>query len=211
LIEINLLPPEHRRKERMKLALPSDLPAGKIVLMALGGILAIQLVVSVFAFVQAGRLTRITREIEQLKTENKEITLQKAEIAAMKARAREVDSLSERKFYWSGLLNAVSDSISKGIWLSELYMAEGAAPDAVGAATEGGDQSQVRYLRISGSAVGQGDETASIGKFITELKQNALLGELFDDVRLSNINQKKIQDFDVYDFLLVCVFKKGKV
>ncbi len=209
MIEVNLLPPEHRRKERTRLSLPTDLPAGKIVLAALGAIFAVQLLVSGYAFFQTSRLSQVSSEIEKLKTENKDITAQKNEIAAMKARAREVESLSVRPFFWSSMLNAVSDSVSKGIWLNSLTMAEGPAPEAVGA-SQGGEAATVRYLRIEGSAVGQGDETASIGRFITELKQNPLLAELFDDVRLSNINQKKIREFDVYDFMLVCVLKKGK-
>lgn len=207
-VEINLLPPEYRKKERAKLALPSDLPAGKVVLLALGGIFAVQLLVSGYAFFQASRMTQVTAAIEKLKAENKEITAQKAEIEAMKDRAREVDRLSARPFYWSNLLGALTDSVSKGIWLTSLHIGEGPAPDAVGA--QGGGNATIRYLRIEGSAVGQGDETASIGKFIAELKENPLLDELFDDVRLSNIKQKKIREFDVYDFLLVCVFRKGK-
>lgn len=210
MIEINLLPSEHRKKEHTRLALPSDLPAGKIVLMALGGIFAVQLLVSGYAFFQTSRLSQVSIEIEKLKIENKEITEQKNEIVAMKVRAQEVDTLSVRPFFWSNLLSAISDSTLKGIWLNDLSIGEGPAPEAVGASQSGSDTATVRYLRIEGSAVGQGDETASIGRFITELKQNPQLAELFDDVRLSNINQRKIREFDVYDFMLVCVFKKGK-
>ncbi len=179
-------------------------------LTALGGIFAVQLLVSGYAFFQTSRLSQVSAEIDKLKIENKEITAQKDEIAAMKARARDVDTLSVRPFFWSNLLSAVSDSVSKGIWLNDLSIGEGPAPEAVGASQGGGEPAAVRYLRIEGSAVGQGDETANIGKFITELKQNPELAELFEDIRLSNINQKKIREFDVYDFMLVCVFKKGK-
>jgi hypothetical protein len=208
-IEINLLPPEYRRKERMKLALPSDLPAGKVVGIALGAIFAVQVVVSAYAFYQAGRQTAVVGAIEKLKAENKDITRQKTEIEAMKTRIREIGSLSQRPFAWTRVINAISDSVTKGIWLRTLSVGEGPAPEAVGG-FEGGDTGKVRYLRLEGSAIGQGDETANIGKFIQELKQNPVLSELLDDVRLSNINQKKIRDYDVYDFLLICVFKKAK-
>lgn len=209
MIEINLLPPEHRRKERRKLALPSDLPAGKVVLVTLGALFALQLVASAYGFFQSARLKRVEAEIARLKTENADVTLQKAEIDAMKARIREVDLLSERKFAWTALLNAFSDAISKGIWLTSFYVADGEAPQSVGGETDGANAERMRYLRIEGSAVGQGDETANIGKFIQSLKENAVISELIEDVRLININQKKIREFDVYDFLLVCIFKKA--
>ena len=59
--------------------------------------------------------------------------------------------------------------------------------------------------------MGKGEETAYTGKFIKELKANSLFNGLFNDIELSQINQKRIKDFDVYDFVILCTFKKGKI
>ena len=70
---------------------------------------------------------------------------------------------------------------------------------------------KVWSLKLEGSAYAPGQETAFIGKFMQALKQDALFSELFDDIQLSNINQRKISNYDVYDFVLVCHFKKDKI
>ena len=53
-----------------------------------------------------------------------------------------------------------------------------------------------RVLYLEGSVVGPGQETAFIGKFIKQLKENPLFAELFEDIRLSTINQRKIKRED---------------
>ena len=66
-------------------------------------------------------------------------------------------------------------------------------------------------LKLEGSVTASGQETAFIGKYVKSLKDNATFTELFRDIELSNINQRKIKEFDVYDFVLICKFRKGKI
>ena len=68
----------------------------------------------------------------------------------------------------------------------------------------------VKILKLDGSTVGQGEETAFTGKFIKGLQSNPVFRELFSDIELSNLTQKKIRDFDVYDFSIYCTFKPNK-
>ena len=66
-----------------------------------------------------------------------------------------------------------------------------------------------RHLRLEGSVVGSGEETALVGKFIKELKSNPGFSRVFERVELMNMTDRKIKDYDVYDFVLICVFEKN--
>ena len=213
MIQINLLPEELRKKERIRLSLP-EVPIRKMLIIFFGIFFAVQASLSVFALVQKGRVGKTERNIAALKIQNREITIRKAEIASSHARLKEIASLTEREFFWTQLLNDLSDSVTKGVWLTDLSLEEIAAPLPSGSSAPKSRKSasavKIRVLRIDGSAVGQGQETAFVGKFIKELKDNVSLGRVFQDVKLSNINQKKIRDADVYDFSLSCIFRTDK-
>lgn len=214
MIKINLLPPEHRRKEHIKISLP-DMPIGKI----LAGLFAVFFVAQVFfsgyAVYEHVRVAKVADEIARLTEENRSIAKQKTDIAALNNRLKEIDSLTARRFFWCNLLNSVSDSTTKGVWLTSLSLESQdiAAPPPPKSSSKAPPPKPKKayFLRLEGSVVGEGQETAYIGKFIKELKDNPDLGKLFDDVKLSTINQKKIRDVDVYDFVLLCVFKPEKI
>ena len=213
MIQINLLPEELRKKERIRLSLP-EVPIRKVLIVFFSVLFAVQASLSVFALVQKGRIGQVQKEITALKAQNKEITFQKGETASARTKLREIQALTERDFFWTKVLNDLSDSVTKGIWLVHLSLEDIAAPpkgDEAGQKPRRGEaRAMIKTLRIDGSAVGQGQETAFIGKFIKELKENPSLSEIFQEVKLSNINQKKIRDADVYDFSLTCLFRTEK-
>ena len=214
MIQTNLLPEEFRKKERIKLTLP-EIPLRKFSLIFFGVFFVAQLSLSFFAFYKKTRIGDAKKEIAAFKAQNRDLTLRKTETAMMKVRLKEAEALTRHDFFWSRLLNDISDSIPKGVWLTRFSVqeAEGTAEAvraASGRARKGQAFAAAKVLRLEGSAVGPGQETAIIGKFIKELKENAGLEEIFQDVKLSDINQKKIRDADVYDFVLICVFKQGK-
>ena len=109
----------------------------------------------------------------------------------------------------------------KGVWLNSLSVAEeaealhrvrrqakaGAKPAAKESAASG---PPLKVLKLNGSVVGKGDETENVGKFIKELKSNAILVDFFSDIELSDMTQRKIKEFDVYDFVISGVFKAEK-
>ncbi|HTL70430.1 MAG TPA: hypothetical protein VL404_03970 [Candidatus Eisenbacteria bacterium] len=208
MIEINLLPEELRRKDKFKIVLP-DLPIGKTIVALFAFFFIAQMGLLIFAFYERGRVIELKKEITVLTDETRDLARKKADIVAMRSRLKEIDALTSRDVYWSKLLNAVSDSMTKGTWLTGFSLLEtqesSGPPPAPGKPAPRGRR--IRQIRLEGSVVGQGQETAFIGKFIKEIKSNAFLNALFDDVKLANITQKKIREFDVYDFVLICVFK----
>ena len=209
IIQTNLLPEELKKKERIRLSLP-EVPVRKALTIFFGILFAIQMALSVYAFYQKGRLGHVKERAAALKIGNREVALHKAEITSAKARSNEILTLIHRDFFWTQLLNDLSDSLTKGIWLTGLAVEENESLVNPGPRVRKAPGPRVRTLRLEGCAVGQGQETAYIGKFIKELKEHPRLGELFQDVKLQNINQKRIREADVYDFTLACIFKPNR-
>lgn len=195
MIEINLLPGEFRKKEAIKLVLPEG-PIKKGLWFLFAVFLVGQILFTVWAVSQGFEVKRLRVQIAALKLQNRLVLQKKAETTLFMKRMEQIRTMTQRKFHWSLLLNAVSDSMTKGVWLQSLSAASPPAPKHV--------------LKLEGSVVSPGQETAFIGRFIKELKDNSYLGNLLESVELSNINQRKIRDYDVYDFTLSCAFKKDK-
>lgn len=219
MIEINLLPQEYRKKEGPKISLPA-VAIGKTIVVAMGIFFVVQLGLAAFAVSQHVSLGATEREVERLTAENREIARHKDQIEFVRKRMLKIDQMTARPFYWAKLLNGLSDSVIKGVWLNEFSLIEvrlRAEEKAENDAPAEGDKPKraarpkfSRQLNLAGSVVGQGDETAYIGKFIQELKENPELSQILDSIELSDIMQKRVQETDVYDFLIICGFKKEK-
>ncbi len=209
MIEVNLLPEELRKKEAPKFVLP-EMPNVRTLFIALVVFFGAQVLLIIFAVFQGIEFSSVKKSVAALTEQNKTIILQKSEIAAMRSELKRIKSLTEKKLFWSSLLNALSDSMTKGVWLRKLSVTEELRKATPPAGKGSRSSKMVRTLSLEGSIISPGQETAYIGKFIKELKSHPVFNELFDQIELSNIHQKKIKEFDVYDFVLACVFKKER-
>jgi hypothetical protein len=238
MIEINLLPEEMRKKESLKISLP-DIPIKKTLLAAGAVLLSMQLLLMLGTLYVKIDLAGMTRQVSQLRKDNHEVLRQKAEVEGMQNRMKEVQGLTSRKFFWSAVLSAITNSMTKGVWLTEIKVVEEAAPKPAktapaksskkekgekAKAEKGKDKSKDKdkdkekekpaardkILVLEGAAIGAGQETAFIGKFLKELKGQPLLSELFSDIKASNINQRRFGEYEVYGFTISCRFKKEK-
>ena len=207
MIEINLLPVEYRPKKAPKLAMPKvEMRQNFVWFIAIlfGG----QVLVSVFAMYEAASLMMMKSKIARLSEVAVSVANKKAEIAAIQERVQKVRSVTDRKYYWSVLLDALSKATSKGVWLTGFSVIDtkpGEDKKTTRTATD------TKILKLDGSVVGQGEETAFTGKFIKELKASPVFSGLFSSIELSTLVQKKIRDFDVYDFSIYCTFIPGKL
>lgn len=213
MIEINLLPTDLCKQPEAKepfLGLsPKKLAAYSIV-----GFIGLQILLTVFAVFKQWESHQMKSEIKKLTESHAQLVGIKAQSDAAKKTIKQVNTLTVRKFEWWQLLNALSDSVTKGVWLRSLSVEEmdpslvGASRKQVAQAGKTAADGRVRVLRIEGSVVARGEETAFTGRFIKELKENAVFSKLFDSIELSNMNQKKIKDVDVYDFTILCAFRR---
>lgn len=210
MIQINLLPAEFRKKESVKLVLP-EIPIQKTLTIGLGVFFGAQILISAFAGYEKLELGFLRKEVASLDAELKTVTARKAETAFLERRLKEAGGVAKRKFAWSSLLNELSASTTKGVWLRDFSVQEGQESQVV-KKKEGKNAAaaKVRYLKLEGSAIGPGQEMAFIGKFLKSLKENARLSALFGEIEVSSINQRKIKEYDVADFTMIFVFKKDK-
>ncbi len=201
MIEINLLPVEYRPK-LPKFVAP-QLPVKKTFILLASIFLLAQLGVSIFTVFQVTRLRLLKNQVEVLEKESKEIASKKKEISAYAKRFRVFADIAQRNFYWSSLLNELTRTMTKGVWLTGFGIKDGSSE-------KDGKQVPTKVLKLDGSVVGQGEETAFTGKYIRELKSNAMFTQLFSSIELSNLVQKKIREVDVYDFSIYCTMKPVK-
>ena len=241
MIEINLLPEEMRKREAVKIALP-DIPIKKTLLVSGAVLLSLQLLLMIGALYVRVDLSSLSRNVSALREQNREVLRQKADIQGMQMRMKEVHALATRRFAWASLLNAVSQSMTKGVWLTDVRIVDEEVRPTVAPpkAAAKGSKSQPakgaenkenkekdkkekdkekekpapvvheKVLILEGSAIGAGQETAYIGKFLKEIKSNAVFADLFSDIQASNINQKRFGEYEVYGFTVSCRFKKDK-
>ena len=216
MIEINLLPEEMRKKESIKITLP-DIPIKKTLIIVFGGFFGLQLIFTLFTFYLRFDAMLTGKQIEALKASSQEIIRQKSETVGMHNRLKESRELLSRKFYWASLLSGLSNSMTKGVWLRSFYLTEeepkSSALEKKPEPSAKPDKGAVknRYLVLEGSAVGAGQETAFIGKFLKQIKDNPMFSNLFQDIKPYNINQRRIKEYDVYDFMIYCKFRKDKI
>jgi hypothetical protein len=243
MIEINLLPEELRKKETVKISLP--MPDKKTVMLAVSAFFGLQVILIGLTMIQRMELSLVKAEVAKLQASGKELSAQKNEIATMKERMKQIRSLTQRKYYWASLLDAFTHSMTKGVWLRSIGVAEDAAPKKGAAAAVKNKESakpapvkkenkkaaaakkpagknakpeaavetpaaSTKSLKIEGSVVAPGHETAYIGRFIKSLKENPMMNTVFTDVELAGMNQKKIKEYDIYDFTLMCHYKREK-
>lgn len=219
MIEINLLPQELRKKEVTRLAIPNIFNR-QFIVTAIAMFLAAHGLLGAAVIYQNVQWGSARHRIVFLKKSVEETSRRKLEVKAAQERIDQIEQATQRKFSWARLLNALSDSVPKGLWLRSFVVTEEtqttAAPKAeksahkkAPAAVSPAEQ-KLKALKLEGSVVGNGQETATISRFIKALKEDAYFNSVFSEVEFFNITQRKIKSFDVYDFVIICLFKKGK-
>jgi Tfp pilus assembly protein PilN len=91
---------------------------------------------------------------------------------------------SQVNFQWAHLLNDISDSVPKGIWLREISFNRG-------------------ILNISGSSVSKiKNEMISAGNFVSALKEKPTMRESFTGIDIDSIQRREDTALSIADFSL---------
>lgn len=230
MIEINLLPQEHRKKEpRFKGVDISQLnlrniPVIYIVAAVVGFLIVAQAMLFVLGLYAGARLSGLAKIAAVLSPDKKEFDALNARAISTGKKITAVDELLVKRFNWSRKLNDLSDSFTPGIWLTGLSYDERAIEKYVPLISSGqaADPSQPpkmlkqittsRYMTLSGYASGAGEQGAAlVGKFIQSMKDNPGFYGDFNDIVLGSIRSEKVEDQEVMDFKITCLFKDPNV
>ncbi|MCM8761599.1 MAG: hypothetical protein NC933_05665, partial [Candidatus Omnitrophica bacterium] len=122
MIQINLLPPELKKKElpfadiKLSELNLQNLPVFNIVMVVAAGVVAIQLTLFTIGMAGAMRLNVINKKYAEIMPAKKEVEAIKVKVDDINKRSAAIDELMSRRFDWAKKLNALSDSVTQGIW-----------------------------------------------------------------------------------------------
>ena len=227
MIEINLLPEELRKKKRQTTSIDvskidlKSFPIVSIAGIAVGGIVIIQLVLFIVGFANGTNYKTLEKDYKTALPQIQETQRLRSQVASMGAKVAAIDELMVKRFSWVRELNALSDSMMPGIWLTELGYYEKTGEITVQAkikpskAKSAGEPSApvtekvtLRFLTMSGMASSATEEgTALIGHFIKSLKSNSEFYSDFNDIELGTITRDKVDEQEVMKFNITCPFK----
>lgn len=228
MIEINLLPEELRKKKRTASAIDvskidlKGFPVAAVASTAIGGLIAVQVVVFFIGIMGGTNNKALAKNYKDIFPTVQETEKLRVQVAAMAKKVSAIDELMVKRFRWARKLDALSDSIIPGIWLTEMgyYEKSGEAlkPVAVNLLKKKGESAAaqqtmekvvLKYLTISGMALSVGGEegTALVGQFIKSLKSNTEFYSDFSDIELGTITREKSHEQEVMKFSITCPFK----
>lgn len=207
MIGINLLPQELRKKPPIFSGFDfkgidiKNIPILKIAVGIGAGLVLIQLAVFLIGIVSSIELAATTKKYNALLPEKKEADVLKAKVADINKRSSAIDELMLKRFSWAKKINLLSDCMTPGIWLSELYYDERPV-------LSGGKAVMPGALVISGYASGAGEQGAAlIGKFIKSLQDNKDFYSDVASIDLVSTKSDKVDKQDVMSFRINCLFK----
>ena len=157
--------------------------------------------ISALGIVSAGQLSSITKTYNAILPEKKEADILKARVTDINNRTGTIDELMAKRFIWSRKINLLSDSMTPGVWLSEVIYDDRPASGRIKNIMPGS-------LVIAGYAIGAGDQgTSLIGKFIQSLQENKDFYLDIAGIDLVSTKSDKIDNQDVMSFRITCLFK----
>lgn len=224
MIEINLLPEELKKKrvaphfDVSKVDL-NKLPVVNIASIAVGSVIAIQIILFMAGVVCGIYFNSLDKSYKVLLPQKQEVEGIKLRIDRLSKKVGTIDELMVKRFSWAKKLNDLSDSITPGIWLTDLAYEEKLTDrtktvNVVGLKNK--PEKKIitekvisKYLVLSGAASSQGEEgTALIGRFIKNLKSNPDFYSDFSDIELGTIKREKADDQEIMIFKITCLFKE---
>jgi hypothetical protein len=222
MIEINLLPEEIRKKKRSAPKIDasaidiSSVPVINIVVITAGALLAIQLVLFVIGVISGMAFGSMNRKYNDILPKKNETQQLRSSLDAANKKVAAIDELMVKRFSWEKKLNALSDSMIPGIWLTELEYDErlasvpksAKADPAKKKSVKAAESTLYKCLVLSGAASGMGEEgTALVGRFIKSLKDNPDFYSDFNDIELGTIKREKMDGQEIMTFKITCFFK----
>ena len=221
MVEINLLPEEMKKARRAGPRLDiskvdlGKIPMLNIAIVSAGAIIAVQVALIVFGVIFGLIFGSMEKRYNGISGSRVEAEKLKSDISRMSRKISAIDELMVKRFSWAKKLNDLSDSVTPGIWLTQLEYDEKTTekPRAVPGAAKGESRQATektleRYLVIHGAASSMGEEgTALIGRFIEKLKQNPSFYSDFSDIELGNIKREQSGGQEMMTFKITCLFK----
>lgn len=217
MIDINLLPDNLKKSKTTFRVDIKNIPVIKLSVIFVAGLFALQLLLMTGIEILKFKLVHLNLKWQSMSEERKQIDSLKKELSDLNKDIDVISRLGRQSTVWSFRLNAISDSVTPGIWLRELSIQENIStekqktPSADNANLTQNRARKVikKYLSISGSSLMAGsDAMSNVGKFMNNLKSQKNFFESFQDTRLGSIQRRFIKQTEIMDFTIMCFFKE---
>jgi Tfp pilus assembly protein PilN len=190
MIEINLLPPQLKKK-RKAVALVANtivLPRETVIALVGGLVFFLIFIHAVLQFVIAIKFVQIKRyesQTAKLSQDKASVDRVLQQLRSLQAKVKSIEGVAEqRKVLWAKKLNAISDAMPHGVWLTRLTFQDG-------------------LLIIQGSSVSKSkNEMSSVHTFTANLKNQPGFTENLGIVELGLIKSRKINTTQIADFTI---------
>ena len=222
MIEINLLSEEAKKKRRSPAKIDVSatsvpgFPLVSIAVRAAGVILIIQLILFVIDVMSGAAFRSLELRYKDVLPKKQKTEELKIQVDKMNKKVSAINELMVKRFSWEKNLNALSNCMTPGIWLTKLEYNEKPA-EVINPANadptkkkpgQAEENALSGYLVLSGAASGMGEEgTALIGRFIKSLKDDPAFYSDFSDIELGTIKREKLDDQEIMTFKITCLFK----
>ena len=190
MIEVNLLPPELRKREsRVTIPIPREslyLVGGSVIIF----LLLIHLILMGALATKKVKYLSLNMEWQKILPDKKKIDTLKEDQKTIIDKIRSIDKLTKKgRISWAKKLNILSDVVPQGVWLRRINFS--------------GSE-----LMIEGSSVSiKGEEVILVNKFASAIKNNVDFSSDFQDLEVSSIKRRQIKNIEVADFVLVALLK----
>jgi Tfp pilus assembly protein PilN len=197
MIKTNFIP-ENLRKERTDIfqdgfaQVPQEVSAG-IVIAGIGFLFLFHVLLGLVAVFKVAHHQVLLVHWNSLATDKKALDVITQETQALQKKMFSLKPISSaRGIEWGKLMNEISDSLPKGVWLREIRY----------------DKDQVM---IRGSAVSKtNDEVILAGNFVSALKEKPVVKEQFTGLQVDSIERRENAALSIVDFLLKAKLKVGQ-
>ena len=204
MVQINLLPPSAKKRQRLKL----DFKALKTVdlkplIFALVGtvvlVMVFWLALGIRLNLKQNELARLNEQAKLARLNSQKLDEISKEKEWFQKKLEFLDQRLKREISWAENLNHLSSLVPPGVWLSNIVV-HSREEDAIAVYDK---------LNIDGSAVSLAGEEmiVLIGGFMRALKEDEVFSEQFSEIKLVSSQKKKRNNIDVMDFKLLCQFR----
>ncbi len=193
MININLVPPHLRKKQKGKLLGKVNIPL-EVIIGSGGGLLVLLGVIHVLLlFVNIGKLAQhksLQGQWEAMRPGKENVDSVVNEMRAFEGKYKAIEEIAGKSHLsWSQKLNILSDSLSRGVWLKKISLND-------------------EMLFIEGSAIPkEATEIISIHRLTSGLKANEAFSKHFSDLELGSIQRRKIKTVEIADFVITMKVK----
>ncbi len=196
MIDINLIPAALRKDGKENSSLAINIP--KDILLGVGAglvflLVMVHLILGGVWLLGFGRLSVCQVEWQKLSTDKKILDAINGESKDLKNKFTLISGMTiQKSVAWSPKFNAISDSLSRGLWLRRMVL------DKDGLSMDGSVVSKTQ------------NEITNVGLFVSALKQNDDFMKGFSSLEVNSIQRSKNNTVEVTDFTVMAKLNENK-